>query len=131
MSKIVELINNNNCEFLGKVDLNDINEAQKSLNIKFSNELIEYISNFGAICYKANEINGLGTDSYLNIVKSTLKARTIIKEFPSQCLVLEDTGIHDVKILIDDQNHIFEWQAGNYKKIYESLYDFFNNEIFI
>lgn len=131
MSKLIDLIINNNCECIGKVGLDDINKAEKELNIKFSDELIEYISNFGAISYSSREINGLGTNSYLNIVKSTINARNNILNFPYEFAVLEDTGIQNIKILIDEFNKIYEWKDNSCKKIYESLYDFLHDEIFV
>lgn len=130
MSKLIELIKNNDCDYIGKVDINIINEAQERLDIKFPEEIIEYISEFGALSYGSNEINGLGTNSYLNIVKATIDARKNFSKFPDELFVIQDIGINDLLILSDSFNKIYEWNGDSYKLIFNSFYDFLNQEIF-
>ena len=130
MSKLIELINNNNCDYIGKVDIDIINEAQEKLNIKFPEEIIEYISEFGVLSYRSNEINGLGTNSYLNIVNATIDARNTFTKFPNELFVIQDIGINDLLILSDSFNKIYEWNGDSYKLIFNSFYDFLNQEIF-
>jgi len=130
MSKLIELIKNNDCDYIGKVDINIINEAQEKLNIKFPEEIIEYISEFGVLSYGSNEINGLGTNSYLNIVNATIDARNNFTKFPNGLFVIQDIGINDLLILSDSFNNIYEWNGDSYKLIFNSFYDFLNQEIF-
>ena len=129
MSKIIDLINSNNCDYLGKVDKNLINEAQRTLGIEFSPEVVEYISEFGVLSYGEHEINGLGTESYLNIIKSTINARDNIN-FPKDLVVIQDVGGHGLLILSDSNGTIYEWNGSLCNKIYNSFYDFLNIEIF-
>lgn len=130
MSKLIELIKNNDCDYIGKVDIDIINEAQEKLDIKFPEEIIEYISEFGVLSYGSNEINGLGTNSYLNIVKATQNARQNFTKFPDELFVIQDIGINDLLILADEFNNIYEWNGYSYKLIFNSFYDFLNQEIF-
>lgn len=130
MGKIIDLIKSNNCDYLGKVDTVIINQAQQKLNVQFSEEIIEYISEFGALSYGEHEINGLGTESYLNIIKSTINARNSSKDFPEDFVVIQDIGGHGILILSDLNNNIYEWKENSYKHIYNSFYDFLNIEIF-
>ena len=65
-------------------------EAEKDLNLKFSKEYIDYVKEFGAISFYGTEWTGLNIDGYLNVVQSTKQERDLNVSFPKDCYVIEN-----------------------------------------
>ncbi|MDO5651808.1 MAG: SMI1/KNR4 family protein [Moraxella sp.] len=70
-----------------------IEYAQKALNITFSKEYQNFLEEFGVISYESNEIFGLGIDnhSYLNLLQITPDLKNYAN-YPSQAVPLYDIG---------------------------------------
>lgn len=71
-----------------------------------------------------NEINGLGVDGHLNVVKTTLEEREFKKELKDYIIIQnEGTGI---LILIGKDDKIY---TSDFKKIAESFNEYLLNEV--
>lgn len=100
-------------------------EAEKKLNLKFSREYIDYLKEYGAISFGGHEITGLNVDDYLDVVAVTLAEREINNDFPKNCLVLQNLGIEGILVLSDTEGKVYEYSKGHeLKKIAESLYEY-------
>ena len=76
MSKIVEkILQIPNLYKLQKCSEAEMVKAQEILNVKFSTEYVDYVTNFGAISFYGTEWTGLNVNGYLNVVEATLEAR--------------------------------------------------------
>lgn len=89
-----------------------ISEAEKQLNLSFSEDYREYLKMFGAISFGSTELTGLNIDSYANVVSVTLKESQRNKYFPKGAIVLENTGIEGLLILQLPNGEVYEWQNG-------------------
>lgn len=82
--------------------VDQINDAQKLLNLKFPEDYTDYVKEYGAISFYRTEWSGLNVTGYLNVVDSTLQERQLNPDFPDDCFVIENLGI-DGKIVVENE----------------------------
>ena len=87
---------------LGAASRENIEEAESSLNVKFSADYVEYVSAYGAVSYLDHELTGVCASKMLNVVEATNHAKEIFN-VPADWYVIEDTHMDGI---------VF-WQAGN------------------
>ena len=125
MSEIVNAIMQvPNLYKLKKCSLEDVSEAQKKLKLKFSNEYIDYVTNFGVISFYGTEWTGLNVEGYLNVVEATEDERNLHNDFPKDCFVIENLQIEDAVVISDEEGKIYEYFNGTKKLICENLLEY-------
>ena len=78
-----------------------IDDAQKLLNLTFPEDYVNYVKEYGAISFYRTEWSGLNVTGYLNVVENTIQERKLNPDFPDDCFVIENLGI-DGKIVVED-----------------------------
>lgn len=79
-----------------------IDDAQKLLNLTFPEDYVNYVKEYGAISFYRTEWSGLNVTGYLNVVENTIQERKLNPDFPDDCFVIENLGI-DGKIVVEDE----------------------------
>lgn len=94
---------------LQKCSVAEVKMAQESLNLKFSAEYVDYVTNFGAISFYGTEFTGLNVKGYLNVVEATLSEREIHKDFPKDCYVIENLQMEGAVVISDAEGKIYNY----------------------
>lgn len=123
---IVELINSKeDLLSLKPLPADMINKAEKELGLKFNDEYIEYVKNFGAVVFEGHEITGVCEANRLNVVKVTEEERKYNNFVPNDWYVIESLGIDGVVVWQNENGEIYQTiPNGNIEKIYDSLYEY-------
>lgn len=106
-----------------------IAEAERQLNLSFSEDYKEYLLNFGAISFGSTELTGLNIDGYANVVSVTLKEAQRNKSFPKGSIVLENTGIEGLLVLQNSDGEVYEWQNGKKGTRFQDLNMYLESKI--
>lgn len=108
-----------------------IAEAEQKLQLKFSKEFKEYLLIFGVAKGNGHVFTGLSSYDRLDVVTITKQARedaTNYHYLPSDCYVVEDTGLEGLLILQNETGEIFEIAPlGKPKKIFDSFQDYIDS----
>ena len=83
----------------GGASKEQIERAEKRLNLKFSEEYKEYLKEFGAISFFGNEWSGLNIDGYFNVVNMTEDEKALNESFPKKHFVIENIGVDSIFII--------------------------------
>lgn len=122
---IIDLLNKRkDLMSLGGVTAEDIQNAEKHLNLHFSAEYKEYVAEFGAVSFYGHELTGISNEPALSVIRITQAMREFA-EVPNDWYVIENTHIDDI---------VF-WQAGDGavyktapqtapKRVFKSLADY-------
>ncbi|WP_051688824.1 SMI1/KNR4 family protein [Butyrivibrio sp. AE2032] len=128
MSKIVDLINSiPNAYTIEGCSEEQISEAEKELGLKFPQEFIDYVKEFGCVDFSAHEFTGLNIEGRLNTVTATKKEISVNPSFPKDCFVFEDLGIEAVLIIVNESGEVFRIQYENIEKISDSIFDYISS----
>lgn len=111
---------------VGGVSSEEIANAEQKLNLKFSDEYKEYLSNYGIISFGSHEFSGLGVNGYLNVVTATEKERNLGGNFPKDCILIENNGIDGVLTIMDENGIVYSFDGKNKTKIASSFSEFLN-----
>lgn len=106
-----------------------LEDAEKELNITFPEEYRQYLKEFGCIDFDATEFTGLGIDGDLNVVEATLAERKYNSNFPKDCFVLEDYHIDNVKVIVNEDGKVFIIQDDVIKPMCDSINDYLDKFI--
>ena len=109
---------------VGTVSQEEINNAENQLNLHFTEEYKNYLSNYGAISFGAHEITGLGVSGYLNVVTATEKERNLGGDFPKDCILLENNGIDGILTIMDEKGFVYSFNGKEKKQIAVSFSNF-------
>lgn len=85
-----------------------IAEAEKALNLTFSEEYKEYLGTYGIAAYDGHELTGITKSSRVNVVDVTRDERNNNPEVPADFYVIEQTDVEEIVI----------WQSGEGKIYY-------------
>jgi hypothetical protein len=126
MSKIIEIIEKlQDLIKLNAASDDQINAAEKALNLKFAKEYREYLMVCGAIIAEGVELTGIAKSKARDVVAVTLEERRINKEVPDDFYVIENLGIEGIIVWQNEKGEIYETSSNNQvKKIYDSLSDY-------
>lgn len=103
-----------------------LKDAQKTLNLEFPEEFIDYVKEFGAISFYGTEWTGLNVEGYLNVVEATKQEREFNSAFPLDCFVIENQGIDGVITVINEKGYVFTMQYDSQTLLCDSLSDYLN-----
>lgn len=135
MSTLIEKIKSiDGCEYTSGCTYSQINEAEAKLDMKFPDELKEYLLEFGAISFGSIELTGLNVEEQLGIVEATLQERKIDNRFPVKHAVLKLSGFGDMgNYIINEQGYIYEYSIGSlhfrFNNMLEFIDDLVKNEL--
>lgn len=123
MSKIKNTINAIEPKItMGGVDEAKIKEAESQLNLNFSLEYREFLSEFGAALIAGNEFLGLASEESLNVVRQTLELREADVILPRAMYIVSDLHIDGLRILQNEAGEIYEYIPDTLpRKIFDSL----------
>ncbi len=105
-------------------DLNQIEEAQKALNINFPEEFLDYVKEFGAISFYGTEWTGLNVEGYINVVDATIQEREINSNFPTDCFVIENQAIDGLLTIVNEMGEVYTFQYGQKDFLCNSLSEY-------
>lgn len=126
------------------VSIETIMEAQKKVNLQFASEYIEYLQEIGEFTAEGIELTGIMFSTAWNrvvesVVNETLDERAIANEYgytiPDDFYLIHNLGIGGILIWQNTKGEIYQTIRGlssaeSPKKIYDSMYDYFINEIY-
>ncbi len=126
MSAIIEEINKKAHLYFEKgVSLKMIEEAEGKLGLKFADEYIEYLQQFGSISCGGHELTGFSEEEDLDVVKVTKKNRESNHNVKIPLYVIEETHIDGIVIWQSESGSIFKTgYKGTPEKKFDSLTDY-------
>lgn len=80
-----------------------ISNAEKALNLSFSNEYKEYLKTYGTAVYDGHELTGITKSPRVNVVDVTKAQREKNPKIPADLYVIEETDVEEIVI----------WQSGD------------------
>jgi hypothetical protein len=120
----IRKIKNLNISKKGGASEEQIERAEKRLNLKFSEEYREYVKEFGAISFLGAEWSGLNVESYINVVNMTEDEKAFNEFFPEKYFVIENLGIDGIVILSNEDGKIYSNQYDKKELICNSLSEY-------
>ncbi len=125
-NSIIDLIKNlKNVVYLGKVNYEEIENAEKTLNLKFSDEYKLYVSEFGVISAVGIELTGIISSPRLSVIEVTKREKECNENIPDNMYVIENTTLEGLIILQDQFGAIYSIMPNSSpKKIFNSLYEY-------
>lgn len=90
----------------------DIDAAQSTLGVCFSDEYLAYLRAFGVARVGSHELTGVSGIARLDVVRVTQRERALNPDVPSNWYVVEDTGIDDIVIWQDESGRIHQTEPG-------------------
>ena len=135
----------------GGASKEQIERAEKRLNLKFSEEYKEYLKEFGAISFFGNEWSGLNIDGYFNVVKKKEKEakgyqvemtaeeakaekeklanmtedeKALNESFPKKHFVIENIGVDSIFIISNEDGKIYSIQYDKIEFLCNSLSEY-------
>lgn len=128
MSEIVELIKSiPDVAYIEGCTDEQIAEAEKELGLKFPQEYIDYVKEFGCVDFFGHEFTGLNVTGRLNVVQATIKEKKVNEYFRDDLFVLENVGIDAVVICLNIDNTVFRVCYEQIEKIAGSLSEYVND----
>ena len=108
----------------GGASKEQIERAEKRLNLKFSEEYKEYLKEFGAISFFGNEWSGLNIDGYFNVVNMTEDEKALNESFPKKHFVIENIGVDSIFIISYVDGKIYSIQYDKIEFLCNSLSEY-------
>ncbi|MBN6071294.1 SMI1/KNR4 family protein [Aggregatibacter actinomycetemcomitans] len=133
MKKLIEKLKTTGA-LIRPVDESTIEQAERDLNIHFSDEYKDYLGSFGVISLESTEIYGLGVKptSYLSLYKALPEMREE-NNFPVSAVPLADIGDGHIYLYDNASKEILVWASPNggiVKKLTVNLEDFLISLLF-
>lgn len=105
-----------------------IQDAEYSLNLKFSNEYKEYLREYALASANGHELTGLCKSKRLNVVHVTKEEKENNFMIPNDFYVVERLDIDNIIIWQNEKGYIYESTKENKpKKINNSLIEYLIN----
>ena len=77
--------------------------AERALNLSFSNEYKEYLKTYGIAVFDGHELTGITKSPRVNVVDVTKAQREKDPKIPADLYVIEETDVEEIVI----------WQSGD------------------
>lgn len=84
-----------------------VEEAEKTLGLKFAREYKEYLLRFGCASIYGHELTGICESARLDVVQLTQEIRAFDANIPSDWYVIEETNIDGGVIWQDGEGKVF------------------------
>ena len=92
--------------------------------MQFSTDYIDYLKQFGAISFWGTELTGLNISGPMNVVEATKEERRFNKDFPKGCFVLENIGIDNIIVVMNQDGFVFSVYRDKVRKICNSFSEY-------
>ena len=126
MSEITSLLKDKEDFFSAKsASVNEIEDAEKELGLKFAADYSEYLLTFGVVSYFGHELTGICKSKRLNVVDVSKKQHEKQTAIPLSWYVIEETNMDGIVIWQSGTGEIYLSDArSSYRKIANSLADY-------
>ncbi len=88
--------------------MQQVESAEKILQLKFSNDYREYLSSLGVASFSGHELTGICPTSRLNVVDVTIQERGYTPSIPSDWYVVEQLNIDGIVIWQSNDGSIYQ-----------------------
>ena len=103
----------------------EIEAAEKDLDLKFAKDYRKYLSEYGLACAAGHEFTGIVKSPRLNVVDATARIYKKIQDLPAKSYIVEELNIDSIVILQTEDGSIYEAVPGKLSnKIADSLCDY-------
>ena len=110
---------------LGSVSVEDINTAEQTLNLKFSNDYKAYVKEFGIASFEGHEFTGICSFPRLNVITVSEEERSFNPDIPQDWYVIEQTNMDGAVVWQRIDGTVFRSMPGvKPEQIAESLTDY-------
>ena len=109
---IDSILSYSDARFIKGVSAKTINEAQNSLELKFSKDYYIYIRKFGIASVNAHELTGICKSKRLNVVDVTKANRELFNDIPDDWYVIEEAHIDGIVIWQSTDGKIYQTMPG-------------------
>ena len=110
---------------LGGVTQEEIEAAEKELNLKFAKDYRMYLAEFGLASAGGHEFTGIVKSPRLSVISVTTKIGKKIKDMPPKAYVVEELNIDGIVILQTSDGTVYEGAPNRkVKKIASSLSEY-------
>lgn len=89
-----------------------IEQAEATLGLKFSEDYREYVSTLGVVSYDGHELSGICSSPRLSVVNITQREKEKISSIPSDWYVIEQTNIDGIVIWQDATGAVYQTMPG-------------------
>lgn len=111
MSKIIDAFKDKPDLLAGKgVSDKMVKEAEKALNLTFSDEYRDYLREFAIAAYSGHELTGITKSPRVNVVDVTKEERKMNPDISGDLYVIEQTDVEEIVI----------WQSADGRIFYSS-----------
>ena len=108
----------------------EIVEAEKQLNLHFSDEFKQYMAEFGAIYSETIELKGIAKTPGYNVVAFTTMVREACPNIPKNFYAISETGYNGVVICQDGNGFVYEWKPNDEVAcVASSLNEYINSKV--
>ncbi len=127
MNTLEEMIRTaDNFASLSPATKSQITEAEKKLQLKFSEDYKEYLLCFGVATFDNREPTGICSSDRLNVVSVTDHARQYYTTFPKDAYVIEEHLLDHIITIQDCSGNVYIYTPDCMKKIIaHSLLEYF------
>ncbi|MGN1419763.1 MAG: SMI1/KNR4 family protein, partial [Acutalibacteraceae bacterium] len=131
-NSIVQIIGNlKDMRFIKPASPEEIENAEKSLNLKFADDYTAYISHYGVISARGIELTGITEFERLSVVSVTKREKELNSNILSNMYVIENIAIDGIVIVQDEKGLIYAVTSNNKpRKIFSSLAEYIENSKF-
>jgi len=110
---------------LNGVDFQNIQNAENTLGLRFSQEYREYVQEFGAASFQGHELTGICNIPYLNVVDVTITEKKLMQKIEPSWYVIEEAHIDGIVIWQDETGHVYQTSPSSSPiKIANSLLEY-------
>ena len=110
---------------LDGVDFQNIQDAEQTLGLRFSQEYREYVKEFGAASFQGHELTGICGIPYLNVVDVTIMGKKLMPRIEPSWYVIEEAHIDGIIIWQNELGHVYQTSpSGVPIKIANSLLEY-------
>ena len=85
-----------------------IKDAEEKLGLKFANEYVDYLKEYGVASFFGHELTGICSSARLNVVDVTIEERNYNQGISSQLYVVEETNYDNVVVWQDASGAIYK-----------------------
>ena len=125
MKDIIDVLSSmEDFDCLNGVSKEEINEAEKDLDLSFAEDYKKYLIKFGLASADGHEFTGIVKSNRLNVVDVTIRLKKIFSGLPKDSYVIEELNIDGIVIFQDSAGHIYEATSEGTKRIAESFSEY-------
>lgn len=110
---------------LNGADFQNIQDAEETLGLRFSQEYREYVQEFGVASFQGHELTGICDIPYLNVVDVTITEKKLMSKIEASWYVIEEVHIDGIVIWQNKLGQVYQTSPSSLpKKIADSLLEY-------